>query len=67
VATGEWDDDWLNGRFGYATGYEAYVMPDAKIGIRPTYNAGALIVHDARIPRGYRVQTTYPNNNEANA
>ena len=62
VASGAWDEDWLNVRFGYPTGYEAFVLPTGDIQIRPNYNAGVLIVHDYRVPRGYRVKTTYPNN-----
>ena len=62
VASGQWDETWLNVRFGYPTGYEAYVTATADIAVRPTYNAGVLIVHDERVPRGYRVKTTYPNN-----
>ena len=62
VASGQWDETWLNVRFGYPTGNEAYVTSTGDIAVRPTYNAGVLIVHDERVPRGYRVKTTYPNN-----
>jgi hypothetical protein len=34
VASGQWDSDWLNGRFGYPTGYEAYVTTNGDIEIR---------------------------------
>ena len=62
VASGQWNQDFLNARFGFPTGYEAYVTSTGDIAIRTTYNAGVLIVHDDRAPRGYRIKTTYPNN-----
>ena len=62
VGSGAWDETWLNDRFGYPTGIEATLGTQGDIVTRSTYNAGVLIVYDPRVPRGYRVKTTYPNN-----
>jgi Phage portal protein/Bacterial CdiA-CT RNAse A domain len=62
VADGRFDQVWIQGRFGYRTGTEAYPDEQGQIITRDTYNAGVLIVHDDRVPRGYRVKTAYPNN-----
>ena len=62
VASVQWDETWLNVRFGYPTGNETYLTSTGDIAVRPTCNAGVLIVHDGRAPRGYRVKTAYPNN-----
>ena len=66
VASGEWQDTFLNQRFGYRTGYEAAVLAKGGIVIRDTYSVGLFIVRDDRVPRGYRVKTIYPNNNPTN-
>jgi hypothetical protein len=62
VASGDLDQTWIQGRFGYRTGVEAYPDEQGQVTTRDTYNAGVLIVHDDRVPRGYRVKTAYPNN-----
>jgi hypothetical protein len=62
VANGDLDQTRIQGRFGYPTGTEAYPDELGQIITRDTYNAGVLIVHDDRVPRGYRVKTAYPNN-----
>jgi hypothetical protein len=62
VANGDSDQVWIKNRFGYPTGVEAYVDEEGRITTRDTYNAGVLIVHDDRVPRGYRVKTAYPTN-----
>lgn len=65
VASGAWDEQWLEDRIGSPTGTEA--TPDSKLHIftRPTYKVGVLIIHDFRVPRGYRVKTAYPLNDDA--
>jgi hypothetical protein len=62
VANGELDEKRIQNRFGYPTGQEAYPDENGQITIRDTYNAGVLIVHDDRVPRGYRVKIAYPIN-----
>jgi Phage portal protein/Bacterial CdiA-CT RNAse A domain len=62
VANGDSDQKWIQSRFGYRTGVEAYPDEQGRITTRETYNAGVLIVHDDRVPRGYRVKTAYPSN-----
>ncbi len=62
VANGDSDQIWIENRFGYRTGVEAYLDEQGQISTRGTYNAGVLIVHDDRVPRGYRVKTAYPTN-----
>ncbi len=64
VASGQWPDQWIEDRIGYPTGIEA--TPDAlgQLIVRKTYNAGVFIVYDARVPRGYRVETAYPTNDD---
>ena len=64
VASGQWDYQWIEDRIGYPTGIEATPDADGRLIIRKTYNAGVLIVHDSRVPRGYRVKTAYPTNDE---
>jgi len=65
VSSGEWDEQWMEDRIGSQTGIEA--TPDANLVVftRPTYNVGVLITHDSRSPRGYRVTTAYPLNDDA--
>ena len=65
VSDGTWDKQWLEDRIGSPTGIEA--TPDAQLNVltRYTYNVGVLIEHDARSPRGYRVTTAYPLNDDA--
>ena len=63
VANGAARDAWLERRFGYPTGREAFrANADAEPYMRPTYNAGAYIVHDPASARGFRVHTAYPTN-----
>ena len=63
VASGASKEEWLERRFGYPTGKEAFrPEPGTAPYMRPTYNAGTLIIHDPRSPRGYRVHTAYPTN-----
>jgi len=63
VASGERSAAWIEERFGYPTGREAFrPAADAEITIRKAYNVGAYIVHDSRDSRGYRVHTSYPFN-----
>ncbi|WP_170153109.1 RNase A-like domain-containing protein [Roseiarcus fermentans] len=63
VASGRFDKAWIEQRIGYPTGQEAFFNGEI-ISTRDTYNAGVLIVHDARVPRGYRVKTAYPRNDK---
>jgi Bacterial CdiA-CT RNAse A domain len=63
VASGDLDGKFLIWRFGYQTGREAILdTPDSEIRMRPTYEAGVLIVHDPRADFGYRVVTAFPRN-----
>jgi hypothetical protein len=62
VASGEWDQAWIEDRIGSHTGIEAFLDAQGQVTTRDTYNAGVLIVHDDRVPRGYRVKTAYPRN-----
>ena len=63
VASAEEPSLWIEERFGSQTGIEAIPTEDG-LKTRPTYNAGVFIVHDDRVPRGYRVQTAYPTNDK---
>ncbi len=63
VASGEEPHLWIESRFGSQTGIEA-IPTQGGLRVRPTYNAGVFIVHDDRVPRGYRVQTSYPTNDD---
>ena len=63
VATGAADYSWLDKRFGFKTGREAYRPDiDTPAYLRDTYEVGVYIIHDPRSPRGYRVRTAYPRN-----
>ena len=63
VASGQMDEIFLTRRFGYRTGKEAYVdLNTFRIGMRPTYDVGVKIVHDASRSSGYRVVSAYPRN-----
>jgi hypothetical protein len=62
VANGNLNQLWIQNRFGYRTGVEAYPDEQGQITTRDTYNAGVLIVHDDRVPRGHRVKAAYPTN-----
>jgi hypothetical protein len=42
---------------------EAYLALDG-LRVRKTYNAGVLIVHDSRVPRGYHVKMAYPTKDD---
>ena len=63
VANGVMKDAWLERRFGYPTGREAF-RPDAfaEPYMRSTYNVGVYIRHDPRSEREYTVITAYPLN-----
>lgn len=63
VASGALNSAWLEQRFGYPTGREAF-RPDAfaEPYMRNTYSVGLYIRHDARSQRGYTVITAYPLN-----
>jgi len=64
VASGQWPDQWIEDRIGYPTGIEATPDASGQLIVRNTYGAGVFIVHDARVPRGYRVETAYPTNDD---
>jgi Bacterial CdiA-CT RNAse A domain/Phage portal protein len=63
VARGDVKQIWIDKRFGYPTGKEAF-RPGPAIGsyIRPTYSVGVFLVQDKTSSRGYRVHTSYPHN-----
>ena len=63
VASGEEPSLWIEKRFGSPTGIEAIPTQNG-LKTRPTFNAGVFIVHDDRVPRGYRIQTAYPTNDD---
>ena len=65
VASGEWDEQWLEDRFGYPTGVEAIADRTLNVVVRRTFNVGVLIVHDSRSTRGYRIKTAYPKNDKS--
>ncbi|WP_283214994.1 RNase A-like domain-containing protein [Methylobacterium trifolii] len=60
VASGTRDAAFVERRFGYATGREAYSTEDGVLYMRNTYGVGVRILHDPRSPRGYRVYTSDP-------
>ncbi|TMI99440.1 MAG: hypothetical protein E6G97_22725 [Alphaproteobacteria bacterium] len=63
VADGKSDRTFLNTRFGYRTGREAFRPSiDSEPYLRDTYDVGVEIRHDPRSARGYRVHTAYPMN-----
>lgn len=62
VASGAEDDAFLESRFGFKTGREAYTAGKLQPYMRTTYGVGIYILHDPRSPRGYRVHTAYPRN-----
>ena len=65
VASGASEEEWLETRFGYRTGREAFRPDvDGAMYIRPTYGVGVLIRRDRRSPRGYTVITSYPRNDD---
>jgi Bacterial CdiA-CT RNAse A domain len=64
VASGKFDSDFIEYRFGFVTGYEVY-RPDPNRDVfetRKTYGVGVYIWHDAHSPRGFRIRTAYPMN-----
>ncbi|MGD9670854.1 MAG: RNase A-like domain-containing protein [Hyphomicrobiaceae bacterium] len=63
VASGAMKEVWLEQRFGYPTGKEAF-RPDAfaEPYMRSAYEVGVLIRQDTRSQRGYTVITAYPLN-----
>jgi hypothetical protein len=66
VANGLENDVWLQRRFGYRTGIEAFKdSADSDPFVRETYEAGVFIRRDPRSPRGYTVVTAYPLNQRA--
>jgi HK97 family phage portal protein len=65
VASGEVEEMWLEKRFGYPTGKEAFRPgPEQPVHMRQTYNVGVLLRHDPKAARGYTVVTAYPLNDE---
>ncbi len=63
VSSGALEEEWLEMRFGYPTGKEAFrASPEERPYVRPTYSVGVSIRHDPRSNRGYRVHTAYPLN-----
>ena len=63
VASGLVDEAWLEDRFGFPTGKQAFRPgPEEPIYMRPTFKVGVLIRHDQRSKRGYTVHTAYPLN-----
>jgi hypothetical protein len=63
VADGKLNRAFLNTRFGYPTGREAFRPSiDSEPYLRDTYEVGVEIRRDPRIGRGYRVHTAYPMN-----
>jgi hypothetical protein len=62
VASGQASWDWIEYRFGFATGYEVYRPNDKEFITRKTYGVGVVIWHDASSPRGFRIRTAYPMN-----
>jgi hypothetical protein len=64
VASGQWDEQWIEERVGSPTGIEVIANEQGQLVVRDTYNAGVLIAHDPRVPRGYRVKTAYPTNDK---
>lgn len=62
VAEGIKDEIFINRRFGYPTGREAYMKGDTEPYIRNTYSVGVFIVNDPTRARGYRIVTAYPRN-----
>ena len=65
VASGLSGRQFLNARFGYKTGREAF-RPSihSEPYLRNTYEVGVEIRHDPSAPRGYRVHTAYPRNSD---
>ena len=63
VARGDIKQIWLDKRFGYPTGKEAF-RPGPALApyIRPTYSVGVFVVQDKASSGGYRVHTSYPHN-----
>jgi hypothetical protein len=63
VANGAIAEAWLEVRFGYPTGKQAFrPCPEQPLYVRPTYKVGVLNRHDRRSKRGYTVHTAYPLN-----
>jgi hypothetical protein len=63
VASGQQDGLFLTYRFGYRTGKEAYLdVNTSRIEMRPTYDVGVEILHDASRSSGYRAVSAYPRN-----
>jgi hypothetical protein len=65
VASGRKESAFVTHRFGSITGREAVVVPvERTISIRRTYSVGVSIYHDKRAPRGFKVRTAFPRNND---
>jgi hypothetical protein len=63
VASGQSSKEFINARFGYRTGREAFRSTiDSEPYLRDTYEVGVDIRHDPRATKGYRVNTAYPRN-----
>jgi hypothetical protein len=65
VASGLYPTQWIEDRIGSPTGIQALIDANSlKVVTRRTFNVGVWLVHDDRSPRGYRVDTAYPKNDE---
>jgi hypothetical protein len=63
VASGIVEEAWIEERFGYPTGKQAFRPgPEEPLYVRPTFKVGVLIRPDRRSTRGYSVHTAYPLN-----
>jgi hypothetical protein len=65
VAMGQLREAFVTRQFEFSTGREA-CRPDVDAApyLRDTYGVGVYILHDRRSPRGYRVRTAYPRNDD---
>jgi hypothetical protein len=61
VASGELPAARIRWRFPSVTGFQAYLprLHSTPV-IRDTYGARVRIIHDPRLPKGFRVQTAFP-------
>lgn len=63
VAQGKQPEETINQRFGFVTGKEAvWTNPQGAPYMRKTFAVRVIIVHDPRLPKGYRVKTAFPIN-----
>ena len=65
VASGSEPEAFIKERFGHETGREAFMPEDGSAPyVRKTYGIGVLVYHERRSPRGCRVHTAYPRNDQ---